>query len=136
MNFEDIGYRRKILSEIKSPENMDRKDISFRRMKVLKGDLHQYVVEKLRENFHGETVKKMPIESNINIASRISEEKASIYREEPNREFLGLDESQQETIEKIYQDMKVNYKLLKSNEFFVAERQSILMCVPINGKLK
>lgn len=136
MNFEDIGYRRKILSEIKSPENQDRKDISFRRMKVLKGDLHQYVVEKLRENFHGDTVKKMPIESNINIASRISEEKASIYREEPNREFLNVDEAQRQTLDKIYQDMKVNYKLLKSNECFVAERQNILMCVPINGKLK
>lgn len=136
MNFEDIEYRRRILSDIKSPENQDRKDISFRRMKILKGDMHQYVVEKLKENFQEETVKKMPLETNINIATRICSEVASIYREEPNREFVGVDDEQQSVLDKIYRDMKVNYKLLKSNEYFVAERQSILMCVPVNGKLK
>ena len=136
MNFEDAGYRNRILQQIKSPENQDRKDRSFVRCRVLKGEMYQYVVSALRENFTQETIKKMPIESNINIAKKICNEISACYREEPNREFIDVSDSQKEVLNNIYRDAKINYKLMKANEFFTIEKQHFLQVVPVNGKIE
>ncbi len=128
--------RKKILEEIKTPENRDRKDASFIATEVYNGRLRQYVVEYLETLFSKSTVKEMPVQSGTNLARRIVSERASCYKTSPQRNFQNVDENQEEVLNKIYNDMKADFLLSKANEFYALQNQCLLQCVPIDGKLK
>ena len=127
--------RTQILSEIKIPENKDRKDASFVANEVYNGRLRQYVVEYLETLFSKSTVREMPIQAGTNLAKRIVSERASIYKESPQRNFTNADENQEQVLNKIYDDMKVDFMLSKANEFYALQNQCLLQCVPMEGKL-
>ena len=112
-----------ILDEIKTPENIDRKDASFIATEVYNGRLRQYVVEYLETLFSPSTVKEMPVQSGSNLARRIVSERASIYKEQPQRNFQNVDEKQEEVLSKIYDDMKADFMLSKANEFYAVQNQ-------------
>ena len=128
--------RKQILSEIKIPENKDRKDASFIANEVYNGRLRQYVVEYLETLFSASTVKEMPVQSGTNLARRIVSERASIYKESPQRNFVNMSEQQEEVVNKIYGDMKADFMMSKANEFYALQNQCLLQCVPMDGKLK
>ena len=125
-----------ILDEIKTAENKDRKDASFIATEVYNGRLRQYVVEYLETLFSSSTVKEMPVQSGSNLTARIVSERASIYKEPPQRNFQNVDERQEEVLSKVYDDMKADFMLSKANEFYVLQNQCLLQCIPVDGKLK
>lgn len=125
-----------VIHDINSQENKNRKNISNRECRIYRGNLNQYVVEELRKSFQQQTVNAMPIESNLNIAKRMCQEVASIYRTAPNREFVDVTEKQKEVLDSVYSDTMANFKLLNANEYFVLQRQSMLQVFPHDGKLK
>ena len=128
--------RKQILSEIKTPENRDRKDASFVATEVYNGRLRQYVVEYLETLFSVSTVREMPVQSGTNLAKRIVSERASIYKEPPQRNFVNMSEDQEAVVNKMYSDMKADFLLSKANEFFALQNQCLLQCYPSDGKLK
>lgn len=132
----NIDYRKKIITEIKSEENQQRKFDSFKQMEIFRDRLHKYVVSYLEGQFDPETVKELPIISSINLSKRIVEKEASIYRNEPNRTFEDVSEDQQETLEKIYDDMMADRKLLSSNQKFKIQNQNILQVLPVDRRLQ
>ena len=97
-----------ILDEIKTAENKDRKDASFIATEVYNGRLRQYVVEYLETLFSASTVKEMPVQSGSNLARRIVSERASIYKEAPQRNFQDVDENQEEVLSKGHIDHLAN----------------------------
>ena len=125
-----------VISETKIAENMDRKDASFIATEVYNGRLRQYVVEYLESLFSKSTVKEMPVQSGSNLARRIVSERASIYKEAPQRNFQDVTDDQEEVLSKIYDDMKVDFMLSKANEFYALQNQCLLQCFPVDGKLK
>lgn len=125
-----------VINDINSQENKNRKNISNRECRIYRGNLHQYVVEELRKSFQQHTVSQMPIESNLNIARRMCQEVASIYREAPNREFVDVTDKQKDVLDAIYEDTMMNFKLLNANEYFVLQRQAMVQVFPHEGKLK
>lgn len=127
--------RKKIVQEIKSTENRERKAASFKESEVYSGRLHQYVVEELEEAFGIPAARKMPKISSVNLASRVVKEEATIYKEKPRRTLLDGSGDQQEKTRLIYKDMMADSKLMKSNELFKLQEQSLLMMLPLNGKL-
>lgn len=127
--------RKRVIDEIKGSENLDRKAASFRECEVYNDRLHQYVVEELEEAFGVSAARKMPKISSVNLAKRVVKEEATIYKEKPRRTFLEGSKDQQEKLDLIYKDMMANSKLMRSNEYYKLQGQSLLMVVPINGKL-
>ena len=136
MDLLDIRNRLRVLQDIKSQENRNRKNKSNVECRIFRGNIHQYVVEKLLENFTTATVEKMPIESSVNVAKRMCHEISSIYREAPNREFMDITDDQRNKLHSIYSDMMANSKLLHSNEYFTLQRQVMLQVIPMGGQLK
>lgn len=128
--------RFKIIQDIKSEENQQRKAKSQKEYEVFKGVLHKYVVEYLKKQFLNSTVKEMPIISSINLAKKIVTNEASIYKSEPKRSISGVDESINDEIESLYQEMNVDSKMMKLNQIYKLQQQALLQVLPKSGKLE
>lgn len=133
-DFLDFHTRARIIQDIKSEENKQRKAKSLRQFEIFQDRLHQYVVDYLRQQFSLSTVREMPVVSSINLAKRIVTQEASLYKTRPTREF-NAEEKELEQIEQHYEDISVDAKMLKSNQYFKLQNQNLLMIVPKEGKL-
>ena len=128
--------RIRVLQDIKTPENKDRKDQSFVATEVYNGRLRQYVVEYLETLFSTSTVKEMPVQSGTNLARRIVQERASIYKDSPMRSYVNVTEDQEMVLNRIYNDMKADFMMSKANEFYALQNQCLIQCYPVEGKFK
>ena len=77
----------------------------------------------------------MPLVTSINVQSAVTDKKATVYKKKPNREWTDVSDEADETLRKIYKDMKLDQKLNRMNRNYVYQDQSIGMIVPKNGKL-
>lgn len=128
--------RKTLIKEVlNTDENTQRKADSAKQQEIMNDRLDQYVREHLKGEFGADTVKEMPIISSVNLTRRIVKQEASIYRDHPERDFLELSPDQIETVGRIYDDMKIDSMLAKSNENFKLQQQTHLQIVPRNGKL-
>lgn len=129
------GIRKKILEEIHSRENFERKKRSFIQFDIFNDNQHKYVYEYLRSQFSENTLKEMPIISSINLARRIVLQEASLYKRAPKREFYELSDEQKSTLEHIYASAEVNKRLNKANELYRLMKQCFVYIVPVEGEI-
>lgn len=128
--------RKLFIQDIKSQENKDRKEKSFKEYEILCDRLKKYVTDYLLSQFSNATVLEMPIVSSVNLMKRICNKEAAIYKESPEREFSNLSEQQVEELNKLYSTLNLDAYLMKSNLYFKAQQQSFLMLLPKEGELK
>lgn len=136
MDLSNIADRLRILDEINSAENLERKAISLKQFEIFNDRIHQYVIEHLTSQFSAKTVKEMPVISSINLARRIVKQEASIYRNEPSRKFYGVAPEAEDQLSELYEDMGWNDKFAAANEYFKLQQQTHIQWVLKNGKLK
>ena len=136
MDLRKEDARLGIISEIKNPENLDRKDLSFKATEVFNGRIRQYVYEYLKTQFSANTCSEAPIQSGANLARRITKEKASIYNEPPVRHISGVEEEQEKVLQSIYKDMGADHLMAKANEFYCLQNQCMIQVYPAGGKLR
>ena len=136
MDLRNVDNRLNIIAEIKNPENLDRKDLSFKATEVFNGRIKQYVYEYLLTQFSKDTVKEAPVQSGANLARRITKEKASIFNEPPVRHISGVEEEQEKVLQSIYKDMGADHLMAKANEFYCLQNQCMLQIYPSGGKLR
>lgn len=135
MDITQIGDRTKLVRLIESEDNKVRKKESLKQSEVFNDRLYQYVVEELERHFSPETVQEMPIVSFINFPRRIVKSQSSIYKDEPTREFFDVSDRQKEVLGMVYDDMEVDSRMRKANEFYTLQEQTHVMIIPSNGKL-
>jgi hypothetical protein len=133
--FDSLEYRKSIIAEIKSQENKDRKAKSLQEYEIYNGNINQYVEAYLTQQLSAKTVKKMPIISSIDICKRIVDQEASVYKSEPKREFVDIQEADKEALELVYEDAMADLKLMKSNRYYKLQAQSLIQVLPKEGKL-
>ena len=132
----EIDYRRKLLKEIHSETNLQRKARALKQTNMYKDRLYQYIKEDLLSQFSENTVKEMPIISSINTFKRMTDSRAGIYSTAPERTFENANDKEIEVLKSVYDDAKANIKLKSSNKEFVYQGgQSIVQILPKNGKL-
>ena len=136
MDLRNVDNRLNIIAEIKNPENLDRKDLSFKATEVFNGRIKQYVYEYLLTQFSKDTVKEAPVQSGANLARRITKEKASIFNEPPTRHISNVEEEQEKVLQSIYKDMGADHLMAKANEFYCLQNQCMLQIYPSGGKLR
>lgn len=127
LNAED---RKVFLQDIKSNENRLRKQKSVKDYDVLNDNLYDYVVDYLRSQFSNQTVLEMPIVSSVNIAKRVCNKEASIYKTAPERSFTNLSDEQQKELIQKYAEWGINQKMFKANLYYKDQQQTCLMVVP------
>ena len=127
--------RRKCVDYIESNQNKGRKAEVYKQSEVYNDRIKQFVISNLREQFSEGTVKEMPIISHVNVCKRIVNQQASIYSEEPERDWTDISEDQKEIAWKIYHEMRANKKLSVANRYYKNHKQCLLWMIPDDGKL-
>lgn len=135
-NLIDKEERRRLVRDIGSDENKARKQESFKQSEVYNGRLEQYVIEHLLNQYTEETLKEIPIQSNINLTKRIADQSATVYKEAPERRFTDLSDDEKERVNAIYRDAFTDAKMNQSNVNFKSQSQSLLYTVPVKGKIE
>jgi hypothetical protein len=115
-----------------------RKENSLMSLEVYKGRQQPFIFEKLRRQNNGsiEQIKSGRTITSVNLTRKIIKEKASLYRNHPEREFSNVNESQDEHIRKLYESMQADIKLKKTNEIYKLPEQSMLQMVLKNGMIE
>lgn len=134
-NYANPLVTKKLAEEIKGPENIERKNISLKQFEVFMDRMEPYVKDYLKTFYNADDVECLPVISSINLARRITTQEASIYKCAPERKFIGVSAEQEIVLNKIYEDMKANVMLQKSNVYFKLQSQNNIQVLPINGKL-
>jgi hypothetical protein len=109
---------------------------SLRDTDVYNSDIRPYVHEKLRKRFPPQVVRELPIVASVNIAKKVVDSKANLYKNSPDREFTDLDESQMDTMKKLYDDSGFDSQMLWSNKYYELQGQTHVKIVPHHGKIK
>jgi len=135
LDLMNIGDRQRLVEQIKSSENTQRRAMSLKQTEIYNDRILQHVWEKIARRFSVDSARRMPIVSSINLARRIVKAEASIYKQHPEREYTDLTPQQEEAIELIYKDGSADSKMLRSNESFKLQNQNHVMLVPKGGKL-
>jgi len=135
VNLLDIGYRKKLINEIKSDENVQRKIVSYKKQNMQNDNFHQYVIEYLESKLDPETVNELTVFSNVNLQKRISKSEASVYKYGVERQFF-TGNTELEEMHDVYDDIGVTTMLQKANEAYKYQDQCLLQIVPKDGCLK
>lgn len=135
MDLTRIQDRKQLIKELKSAENRARKQESLEQFEIFSDRLHQYVKSHLLGQFSPTTVREMPIIDSINLARRIIKAEASLYKAAPKRHFTNLTKEQEEVVRYIYNSMRVDTLLMKSNECYKLQSQNLIQVVPKDGEL-
>lgn len=132
----NIQTRQAIIQYINAQENVERKSQSLRDTEVYSGNIEPYVYERLCDKgYSNSTLQQTPIVSTINTCKRVVDQCSSVYKESPERTFIGTTEQQNEVLETIYEDMWFNNKMQTANRYFKLQQQTHFIVLPKNGKL-
>lgn len=132
----DPNLRADVLGSINDRENIERKNESLKRFEVYRERQHEQVLEKLRGEFSSKTVDSMRKITSINIATRIINEQASIYKRAPVRNFGNVNERQKEQLENLYSFAKANVQFKRANRVQKLQDQGCLQVLPANGMIQ
>ncbi len=135
MDLTKLKDRKQLIADIESTENKGRKYESLRQTEIFNDRIFDHVYERLIRRTNRKNVLEMPIVSSINLARRICKAEASIYKNPGVREWTELSDDQYAVMNKIYEDMAIDSKMLLSNESFKLQNQNHVMIVPVDGKL-
>ena len=135
LNYGNKDLRRSIIADSQTDENKKRKDISMAEFEIFQDNLMPYVKKYLQGMYSQQTMDEMPIIGSVNLAKRIVNQEASIYKECPERKFYGVTEEQEAVLEQVYEDMAIDKKLLKSNQYYKLQGQNHIQITPFKGKL-
>ena len=134
-NWESLEFRIEFLKSINTNENKERKAKSLQEYEIYNGNISQYVQAYLTEQLSAQTVKRMPIISSIDICKRIADQEASVYRQQPKREFSDISEADLLAVEELYNDCGFDIKMNKSNRYYKLQSQSLIQVLPKDDKI-
>lgn len=135
-NFLDPLVRKQIIDEIKSFENVERKNKSFKSYEVFNDNAEPYVYEELAKQLSVKTANQMPIISNLNIAKAVVNKEATIYTDSPERDYEDITEADEEVLEKLYKDYGFDTLLGKANKYYKLRNQTFIHVVPKDEAIK
>jgi hypothetical protein len=126
----DTEIRKRIIQEIESGENQQRKNEAFRRHQCFKDKTNHYVAELLLSQLEAETVKEMLYAlSNISITKKIIDKLARVYNNGVKREVTG-DQTSTDKIQKLDKALSLTTELKKTNRFLRLQKNTALYLKP------
>lgn len=135
-NYLNPLERKNLISDIKSQENIDRKNKCLKDYEIYNDNAKKYVYQELVKQLSSQTACQMPVISNLNVAKAVVNKEATIYTEEPEREYDNITEKDKEVLESIYADCAFDSALSKANKYYKLRNQTFIQVVPKYGKIK
>ena len=132
-NILDISFRNSAIGEIGGEENKQRKEESLRRFEIYRQRQRQFILDRLEEEFSVQTVREMRTITSINLAKKIVDEMASIYKTQPEREYENATEAQAEYLDNLYEYSQANVKLKRANRYYKLQDQCAIQVLPKDG---
>ena len=133
LNYANSAILKKIAQEIKSFENIERKQLSLKQFEVYMDRMLPFVKQHLQAFYGADDINSLPVISAINLCKRIVNQEAKIYMQCPKRTFTGVSEEQAMFLEELYESMHVDAMMLKSNQYFKLQAQNTVQIIPIEG---
>lgn len=130
IDFLDSKNLKRIFAEIESSENRTRRYRAYKELDIYNQNQAKYVAEKINKMYGKDACHHIQTISEINLATRIVNAEASIYKKEPTRAFTNLNERQLQTVEQLYKDMMATEKLKLSNKMFRLGSQDAIQVIP------
>lgn len=128
--------RQELIKHCNSDEIRALKNESIKDFEIYKNKLSEHVEELLKSKRSHKSVAKMLLIDDIGVCKRTVNQKASIYRKEPHRDFQGtLNDDQKEKLGKVYSDLKANTRGKFANRYFKLQKQALTQIIPKKGKL-
>lgn len=104
---------------------------------IYTGNIKAYVEQSLINRF-GSTdfCRQLPICSSVNILKKLVNQKASVYKNPPTRDFIEVTDEQKDKLKSIYDDARLDFQMLQSNRLYELQKeQTHLIIEPKNGKI-
>jgi len=132
----DIDFRTKIIEEIESPENYQRKAEMKRRYEVFKDNTKKYVLERMEKESSDANVVDEIIHrtSNKSFCRRIIDKKAMVYRDGVTRTVPN--EEHQRQIELQVDLTNMNSKMVKINKYVELFKNTSIQVVPFKHPIE
>lgn len=125
-----------VFGEIEGQENRLRKYFAYKQLDVYSGNQDKYIYYKIEQMYGKDACNQIQAITSINLASRIVNAEASIYKHAPSRYFSNATDAMLEQINLHYEQMRANEKLKTANRYFRLGNQCQIQVVPKNGGLK
>lgn len=126
--------RKKIIEEIKSTENKNRKDKFYKFYQCYKDNTKEYVLRQMLKQFDADTVNEMAYSiTNMGFARKIVDKLARVYNYGVEREVYvneALDEKATEAITKITKECDVNRLFKKTNRWLKRDKNTVQYIIP------
>lgn len=136
IDYLNAGQRKQILDEIlNNEENLRRKELSVMQYEVYMNRQRPFVLRKIADELGMKAVQNSRVISSINMAKKIVNEQAQIYRYEPLRMLENASEDVIEHFNNLYSICNVNAKMKKTNRIYKLQDQATLQVVPKEGKI-
>ncbi len=128
--------RKKLLKFFDSSNETEQTRVkqSIYETEIYSGKIHKHVKAFLDDKYDASTVKEMSIFSTANMTKKIANQEASLYKDAPTRTFSGIDDDK--PIKDLYDLMKVDQKLLRSNRLFRTQLQNAIQVKVNRGKIE
>lgn len=136
LNIFNANELKDVLSEMVGEENRRRKQKSFAELDIYSGNQDKYIWYKIEKMYGKEALDCIQAITGINLATRIADAEASIYKESPVRSWTNASEKEIEQIQAHYDNMRIDERLMLANRLFRLGNQCQLMIVPKKGQLK
>jgi len=128
----DMSLRKKILQDIESQENRQRKAEAYKRYVCYKDKTSAYVVSYLLKQFDKNTVEEMRYcLSNLGISRKVIDKLARVYKYGVERKlFVEGSEIDDALIKEIEKELSINRVMKKANRFFKLFKNTALYIRP------
>jgi hypothetical protein len=122
----DVEVRKKIIEEIRSPENRARKDEAYKRHQCYKDQTFIYVVRNLFAQFDTSTVKEMSYAvANLAFVRKIIDKLARVYKYGVRRKIKGVAD-----IDVAVKESEIDKSFKKTNRFLKLQRNCVQYIIP------
>lgn len=125
-----------VFSEIEGYENRVRKYLAYKQLDVYSGNQDKYIYQRISQLYGKDACNQIQAITSINLATRIVNTEASIYKYPPTRVFANATEQMQAQIDQHYKFMQSDEKLKTANRYFRLGNQCAVQVLPKNGGLK
>lgn len=126
----DAGYRKKVIQEIKAPENLVRKQNELKKYDIYRDRTIKWVIEKLiKDGLKESTLRQMENRaSNISICRKVVNKLARSYQGGVIREVK--DQNSQIAVSELTRLLNVNQKMKKSDRYRQLHKNCMLQPIP------
>ena len=130
VNILNTNELKDVLSEIEGQENRTRKYLAYRQLDVYSGNQDKYIYQRISQLYGKDACDQIQAITSINLATRIVNTEASIYKYPPHRTFANATEQMEAQLMQHYEIMYADEKLKTANRYFRLGNQCQVQVIP------